>query len=182
MKNVRIILAVLIVVGLALLATKKFWVPKLVEQILSYDTLLKAPIITENVGQSIVRLTDGRQCYMYSHKATSTDPYATSELMDITIKGNSVTGKKRGTQSGPDMTNGYEGTITGTLEENTITAVFSYVIEGSGNKEREIYRASTAGIEKLRYPLVEQGGMLVPDETKSFTALSYVRINCDGSR
>lgn len=131
--------------------------------------------------QSNVVLTDGRQCYSYSHEATADAPYSVQEFLDITIVGKNVTGKKTGTQSGPDMTNGYEGTISGTLENNTITALFAYMIEGSKNTEQELYSGSKVGIEKLRYPLVEKNNMLVPDTTKEFTALSYARVECEGS-
>jgi len=132
-------------------------------------------------AQQVVTLADGRQCYVYSHDATSDAPYTASEFMDITIKGATVTGTKKGMQSGPDMTNGYTGTITGTLADNGITDVYSYVIEGSPNKEEEIYRAGPVGLEKLRYPLVQGKGMLVPDTTKPFTVLTYARVGCEAS-
>ena len=138
-------------------------------------------VVTPSVTLSIVK--DGRQCYTYSHDATTTEPYTTSEFIDITVSGSTVTGTKRGTQSGPDMMNGYTGTIKGTLADNIITDVFSYTIEGSPNKEKEIYRARAdqIGLEKLRYPLVEQTGILVPDTTKEFTSLLYARVGCTAS-
>jgi hypothetical protein len=132
-------------------------------------------------AQKPVQLVDGRQCYTYSHEGTATEPYTVSEFMDINIAGNVVTGTKTGTQNGPDMTNGYQGTLKGTLENNTLNLIYSYTVEGSQNKEKEIYRAGLVGLEKLRYPLVEQGSMLVPDTTKDFQILTYARVGCEAS-
>lgn len=135
----------------------------------------------KQVVQEVVKLVDGRQCYTYSHDATETEPYATTDFIDITIAGNKVTGTRHGTQKGPDMTNGYTGTMEGTLENNKITSVLSYIVEGSKNKEKEIFQAGLTGIEKLRYQLLEGKGMLVPDMTKPYTLLKYSRIQCEGS-
>ncbi len=139
------------------------------------------PMKVSNDEQAPVTLTDGRQCYTYSHDATETEPYAVTEFLDITINGTLVNGTKKGTQNGPDMHNGYTGTISGTLLNNQITAIFSYTIEGSQNQEKEIYRAGLVGLEKLRYPLIEQNKMLVPDITKEFKILTYARVGCEGS-
>lgn len=136
---------------------------------------------TPDKVNKIVDLKDGRQCYTYNHEANATEPYTVNEFIDIVINGANVTGTKRGTQSGPDMTNGYTGTMTGTLEKNTITSVFSYVVEESHNQEKEIYRASETGIEKLRYPLTEGKGILVPDTTKEPQILLYARVGCTAS-
>ena len=142
------------------------------------DTPAEAPFGT---GQSIIQLVDGRQCYTYSHDSTVEEPYNVAEFIDITIKGTEVVGTKRGVQNGLNMTNGYTGTIVGTLENNAITDVYSYVIEGSKDKEKEIYQAGLTGIEKLRYPLVEGKGMLVLDTTKDFKIMNYARVGCKES-
>lgn len=133
--------------------------------------------------EKVAILQDGRQCYTYNHEATTTEPYKVDEFIDITISGTKVSGSKKGTQAGPDMTNGYTGTINGTLTSDTIESVFAYTIEGSQNKESEIYKArkDEIGIEKLRYPLIEKGGMLVPDTTQDFKTLLYARVGCTGS-
>ncbi len=150
-----------------------------------YFLLNKKPTPTPPVEQNtqgVVALVDGRQCYTFNHEGTKDEPYTVNEFLDITINGTKVTGTKTGTQSGPDMTNGYIGTISGTLENNSITSVFAYIIEGSSNKEKELYRASTTGLEKLRYPLMEGSGqMLVPDTTKDVKILSYARVGCEAS-
>ena len=150
MKAFRIFLLILIIIGLGLIFTQSFWVPKLVNQIISQD---EVPVVVSIPIQQNISLVDGRQCYTYSHEATKSEPYAVNEFLDITIDGVKVEGTKKGTQNGPDMTNGYAGTVIGTLDDDTITDVFSYVIEGSANKEKEIYKTDKTGIYKLRYPL-----------------------------
>jgi hypothetical protein len=184
-KFLRIFLFVLIVIGIVALVTRDKWVPVLVEQIVARDTPIvvapvqeKQDVVTE---QPNITLVDGRQCYIYSHTGTTTEPYTTSEFIDMVISGTKVAGTKRGTQAGPDMTNGYTGTITGTLDNNTIIDTYSYTIEGSKNKEKEIYHAGKTGIEKLRYPLMERSGMLVPDMTKEYSLQSYARVSCESS-
>lgn len=185
MKTIRIVLLILIIIGLALLATQKIWVPKLVDRIILSET--KSNVIqiddrsTLPIPQANISLVDGRQCYTYSHEATTAEPYKVSEFIDITIKGESVIGTKKGTQSGPDLTNGYTGSIVGTLNKDTITAILSYTVEGSKGKEKEIYRANKTGIEKLRYQLIEEKGVLVPDMSKEFKLMNYSRVGCMAS-
>jgi hypothetical protein len=76
------------------------------------------------------------------------------------------------------MTNGYVGSISGTATGDMITSVFDYVIEGSNNREQEIYKKTETGLEKLRYPLIQGKGMLVPNTTKEFKAMTYSLIDC----
>ncbi len=165
MKAFKIFLLILVVVGVVsfIMHTKK----------------VSAPVVSE--VQPDLSFENGRQCYTYNHEATNDAPYTVNEFIDITISHGSVVGTKRGTQAGPDMTNGYSGTLVGTSDRKTMQAVFSYTIEGSKNKEKELYRTNKTGIEKLRYPLVEGTGMLVPDTTKEFQALMYARVSCTPS-
>jgi len=134
--------------------------------------------------ESTPTLENGRQCYTYSHAATTAEPYDVTEFVDITAKEGAVAGTKTGTQKGPDMTNGYSGTLTGSVSGDTLTVVFSYTIEGSKNKEQELYRIrqDKIGIEKLRYPLIEKNSMLVPDTSQEFKTMLYARVECTGSR
>lgn len=166
---------------------------KTIIAILVLIVILGAYVVSENILKnnppkavdtsktSIIK--DGRQCYTFDHEATTTEPYTVNEFLDISINGAKVTGTKSGTQKGRDMTNGYSGTIVGTLNNDMINDVFSYTVDGSSNKEAEIYRSreDQIGIEKLRYPLIEKGGMLVPDTTKEFAVLLYARVGCTGS-
>ena len=138
------------------------------------------PVAVEPIQQP-VKLGDGRQCYAYSHDATKEQPVTSTEFIDMTISGNTVTGIKRGTQSGPELTNGYEGTLTGTLVGDTMNVAFAYTVEGSKNTEHEIYRAGLTGIDKLRYPLIDKyKDGLFPDTTKDVTLLHYARVGCEG--
>jgi len=180
MKTIRIFLLILIIIGTIAIITQKIWVPRLVDRILLSESSSNILPPTE-IPQANISLVDGRQCYVYNHEATVDAPYTVTEFIDMTISGVKVVGSKKGTQSGPDMTNGYSGEIVGTLNNNTITDIFSYTIEGSKNKEKEIYRTSKAGIEKLRYPLIEEKGTLVPDITKEFAILLYARVGCNAS-
>ena len=177
-KTIRIFLLVLIIIGIIALITQKIWVPKLVDKILSSENI---PVVAPVVVQPNITLVDGRQCYTFRHEATTTEPYLVNELLDINIIGTKVSGAKTGNQKGPDMNNGYTGTIAGTLEKNTITAILSYTVEGSKGKEKEIYHTSKTGLEKLRYPLIEEKGILVPDTTKEYTLLQYLRVGCSAS-
>lgn len=121
---------------------------------------------------------DSRSCYEYTHTATTDEPYTNYELVDITREGDAITGTKKGTQSGPDMTNGYEGDIVGTINDDMINVIFSYVIEGSSQKEKEIYRVGEDSLTKLRYVLVEEAGVLVPDLSSSLKELVYEKVAC----
>ena len=140
-------------------------------------------ITTKDVKNVEVSFENGRQCYVYSHEATKTEPYTVNEFIDMTIDGNLIKGTKKGTQNGPDMTNGYIGSIIGTVDNNTVNDIFSYTIEGSKGKEKEIYKIKEdlTGIEKIRYPLIEQNDILVPDTTKEFKTLFYTRVGCTAS-
>lgn len=162
------------------LISQSVWVPKLVDKILSYENISTVEPV---VVQPNIFLANGHQCYTYNHEATTTEPYSVNEFLDITIKDKNVTGTKTGTQKGPDMTNGYKGSFKGTVDKKLgkIEAVFSYVIEGSYNQEKEMYQTNKTGIEKLRYPLIEKKDMLVPDITKEYKILQYSRVNCGAS-
>ncbi len=118
-------------------------------------------------------------CYAYHQIATKAAPYAVDESMTlVTSPDGSIAGEKKGIQKGPDMTNGYTGTLRGTQADTMLKLDYSYIIEGSSNTEQELYRVVAGGLEKLRYPLIEQRGMLVPDTTKPYKALSYKTAPC----
>lgn len=139
------------------------------------------PVVTEPIQQPI-KLVDGRQCYTYSHEATKEEPVTSTEFIDMTIAGTKVTGTKHGTQSGPELSNGWEGTVTGTLAGDMINVAFAYTVEGSQNTEHEMYQAGLTGIDKLRYPLIDKFKEgLFPDTTKEYNLLHYARVGCEGS-
>src|SRR5689334_22017160 len=62
--------------------------------------------------------TSGEFCFTRTQKATESAPYNIEEHVKLNFNDKSVTGSKTGTQAGPDMTNGYEGTLTGAVVED----------------------------------------------------------------
>lgn len=138
----------------------------------------KSQVLENNNQDQIASNLNSRSCYEYNHQATKTEPYTNYELMDLTRNGGVITGTKVGTQTGPDMTNGYEGSLAGTIDGDTIDVVFSYVIEGSSQKEKEIYRVTDDSLTKLRYVLVEEDGILVPDLSSIAKELVYKKVAC----
>jgi hypothetical protein len=127
----------------------------------------------------IVEPAANMACYTRHQYATGDAPYKVDEKIAIITNGSNVTGTKTGTQSGPDMTNGYGGTLNGTVSGNILTALFDYTIEGSENKEQEEYTISDFELTKHRYPLIEQNNILVPDKSKSKTDIVYSQISCN---
>ncbi len=147
----------------------------------NYDDLQKTACKNEQMSfspDSIVEPGVMTSCYQYSQKATPSAPYSVNETIRITKDGNNITGTKVGNQSGPDMTNGYEGALTGTISNNMLTAIFDYVVEGSSNKEQELYEVTDFRLTKHRYPLFEKNGILIPDTSKKFTEMVYQEERC----
>lgn len=136
--------------------------------------------LTTSPIDTVVNQITGTHCFSYHHSATKDSPYTTNERLTFTFNGDQVTGNKQGNQSGPDMTNGYEGSLAGILEGNKITADYAYTVEGSKNKEQEIYVVTQTGIDKRIYPLIDHyKNGLVPDTTKPFTTRSYQSVACE---
>ncbi len=179
-KNLRIVILILAVVLVAMIVYFINYEKKASDYTTSIISGKEDPL-SSIIIQPNISLIDGRQCYAYNHEATKEEPITSNELLDITINGSKVTGVKNGTQNGPELTNGYTGTILGTLADDTITAIFSYTVESSKGKEKEIYRAAKTGIEKMRYPLIEEARVLVPDTIKDFKPLLYSRVSCEAS-
>lgn len=132
-------------------------------------------VVKEDVPVSV---PSGHYCYAYHQLATPTAPYKVDEYIDMTVNGTSVSGTKHGTQAGSDMTNGYEGTLVGNTTGTDINAKYSYTIEGSDNTEQEIYKYTKDGLNKWRYPLKDEKGILVPDVMKEYSILSYASVDC----
>lgn len=157
-----VVLIVLIIASGIFLKNKKVIAPT--------EEIKVLPVVEEKI--------EGRNCFVYKHEATKDEPYKVSETIDINVSGSVVTGTKNDTQAGPDMTNGYEGSLNGILDKDVMNVVFSYVVEGSANKEKEIYLVKKDILQKLRYPLIEGENMLIPDTTKEYKTLDYIRVNC----
>lgn len=132
----------------------------------------------KNTGSVAVHKEGDPICYAYHQEATPKAPYKVDEYIKIAILGNVATGTKTGTQSGPDMTNGYTGTLEGTSDKDTINVLYSYEIEGSKNIEKEIYKVVPTGLEKWRYVLVNKNEVLTPDTTSEPKIIPYNTIDC----
>lgn len=125
-----------------------------------------------------VAVLSGAKCFSRLQKATASAPYTVDEKIKLDISGEKVTGTKSGTQIGPDMTNGYTGTLTGTYKNNVIDVLYSYTVEGSQNKEQEEYDVTANGLVKKRWPLKDENGILVPDKTQTSADITYNSVDC----
>ncbi len=149
-----------------------FQTQKIDEPVLEEDA---QPVVVEVVEEEPV----SEVCFVYSHEATESEPYQVSENIILKIDGDKVSGSKTGTQNGPDMTNGYEGTLEGDKISDTLELIYSYTIEGSEGKEKEIYKISGENLLKQRYSLIEEEGILVPDKESELKVLTYEKQGCE---
>lgn len=180
MKKIQIILAVLIVLGLGALFSHKFWVPNFVNYIIEQENKNKIiEVEDEKVNQIEKVILTGKNCYAYDQLATNEAPYEVHEILELNIDRDNITGNKKGDQKGPDMTNGYYGEILGEIKGDRIESIFSYIVEGSEGKEKEIYQIEENKLIKLRYVLKEdEKGILVPDITTKPNFLDYNKVDC----
>lgn len=138
----------------------------------------KTPIVVS------VPLAESRPyCFAYKNTATEGAPYSVEEHMTLTRVRGEITGTKDGTQSGPDMTNGYTGTLKGKANaEGLIELVYSYTVEGADGKELELFTIQGEDLIQTRYPLVEgryEGvTMLIPERTKALEEMVYTQEEC----
>lgn len=178
MRKIQIILGILIVLGLGALATQKLWVPSLVDYIISKDSKNLESENTEIKEEDIEVKLVGENCYAYDQLATNEAPYEVHETLVLNIEGEKVIGIKNGNQKGPDLTNGYFGNISGEIKDDKIESIFSYTVEGSLGKEKEIYEIKSDKLVKLRYPLKDEKGILVPDTNFVANSLIYNKVDC----
>lgn len=143
----------------------------------SQKEMSKSPSLPSNTSQG-APLPDGKYCYQYSQKATQDAPYSVEEYSEIVLSGNTVSGLKRGSQSGPDMSNGFDGTLSGTRDGNSLTIRFKYVIEGSSGEEMELYSLDENTLTKHRYTLKEEGGVLVPNKDEFVKDIVATKVSC----
>lgn len=139
-----------------------------------------APVVQPQPSETetFTAVSDGTYCYSRTQEATTEAPYAVQEKVIIATKGNSVNGTKSGTQQGPDMTNGYTGTIIGAKDSFMLDVVFAYTIEGSAQKEQELYLQDEGTLTKFRWPLQEKEGILVPDQINEPSLIIYTQVDC----
>ncbi len=135
-------------------------------------------VIVEEVVPVVETPVENKLCFSRSQVATKEAPYAVEENVEIVVNENLVSGTKSGTQAGPDMTNGYEGTLSGEIVDNVIAVMFSYTVEGSNQKEKEEYIFEDQNLVKLRYTLKDDKGILVPDKTDDPIKITYTKSVC----
>lgn len=91
-----------------------------------------------------------------------------SLLVQLTIVGNDVTGTLRWLPAEKDK---MVGTLNGILQNDTITAVYSYQAEGVNAREEKIFRLTTDSLFLAHGELVDQNGtwVLKDKHTARFT-------------
>lgn len=120
----------------------------------------------------------GEYCFSRIQRATEEAPYAVEEHIRLNVSNATVSGVKVGTQAGPDMTNGYFGTLEGSILANTVEVIYSFTVEGSQNKEKEIYEVHNQELIKMRWPLREEKDILIPDTSGNLTKIIYIKEMC----
>lgn len=135
--------------------------------------------IGEETLDNETTINNGKFCFSRNQIATEEAPYSVEEYIRLNINENMVSGVKEGTQEGPDMTNGYKGTLSGEIVNGVIGVIFSYVIEGSAQKEKEEYILRDGDLIKQRYSLVEEDGILVPDKDSEKSEIVYDSVSCE---
>lgn len=121
---------------------------------------------------------EGDYCYSRNQVATPDAPYKVEEHVVLHIDKETVTGTKSGTQAGPDMTNGFTGTLTGNIKDNEIQLIYDYRVEGSANKEQEHYTFSENTLIKHQYQLIQGKDILVPNINTFVRDIIYIKEVC----
>lgn len=161
-KKIIIILVVLII-----LSTNIFVVSKI-------NKNTSSPMLNQESSDTFLE-----KCFVYEKDATINEPYSVVEELKIVLGNGIVSGSKIGFQSGPDMTNGYHGSIDGFIKDDTIETVFTYIIEGYEGTERELYKINNDSITKMRYQLEEgDNGLLVPNMNSKPIEQIYFEKDC----
>lgn len=141
--------------------------------------------LTEQRQQEAIALTKQEPtrptCYVYKQGVDEQAPNGFIETISLEIIGDSVIGKKKGLQFGENMLSGYSGQLSGTKNGEKLDVLFKYEIDGSSGTEKEIYTFINGALQKLRYQLVEQGDMLVPNTTGEPTVYAYEQVPCENS-
>ena len=152
-----------------------FYLGKETTKINNIDKASELPI---NIVKSEDISKDGKYCFSRFHVATASEPYEVQENISLDIIGDLVVGIKEGTQKGPDMTNGYSGSLNGNIKENIMELIYSYTIEGSNGKELEIYEIRDDSLIKKRWTLTEKDKMLVPIRIGEPQIIPYIKEEC----
>lgn len=168
LKSIFVIIVVALVIGV-ILSTRS------IPHQAPADTQTPTPVVTT---PSSLSPFEGMYCYSRDQVATPEAPYKVSEYIEMNIQDGVITGTKSGTQAGPDMTNGFTGTLTGNIKGNDIQLVYDYQVEGSANKEQELYTMSDTILTRHQYQLTQGQGILVPTMNKFVRDITYIKTKC----
>lgn len=149
LKFIRIFLLVLIIIGIGLLSTQKFWVPGLTAWILVEENIeMPAPIfvVEETAQESIAG------CYV-AHLAK--DVYT----LDIQSE-------KNGEVSGRLAFNNFEkdssaGTFTGTYSKGVLSGYYSFTSEGMNSSSQVMFKKVSDGFVRGFGPMTAEGDTAV---------------------
>ena len=151
-------------------------------------TDVKAPAIPDPFPTTITTIpTTGAYCFKRDQIATEEAPYSAQEFVVLIFEGTKVTGTKTGTQQGPGVSNGYTGTLEGAVitddTSSEIELTYAYVVEGSANRELEVYAFYDGKIFKKIWRLNESKingfPILVPDYVGEPALIEYQATSCE---
>ncbi|MEM6318237.1 MAG: hypothetical protein AAF960_11250 [Bacteroidota bacterium] len=117
---------------------------------------------------------DGNYCFVASYGVDSL--YQDTTAVRLTIIGNKVTGTYDWIPAGKDSG---RGTLSGTIADNIITALYDYTIEGSNQQEEKVFRLEDNQLVEKRGELHEVNGVLKlkNPETATFSAV-LPKVDC----
>ncbi len=131
------------------------------------------PAEDETSEETETTIADGTTCYLYSEGPDST-------FLTLTIDGTDVTGFMAWQ---PWEKDGARGELVGTLDGNTITADWNYIIEGSEQSEEKVFVLEEDMVGEMTGELTEaEGGKLVlkdPEHAKIGTYLKKAACRAD---
>ncbi len=142
----------------------------------------KAKIETPADSSPEFKTQMGKHCYL---KTMAHEPFVVngdtiqfidSTVLELKIMGEKVTGIYNWMPAEKDQAH---GTIEGTIKDNIITAIYSYTIEGSDQKEEAIFKMETGKISLLSGQMEEVDGvMMIKDKAAVEISESLAEVDC----
>lgn len=156
LKFIRIFLLVLIIIGIGLLSTQKFWVSNLVEWIIAKEGVsMPAPIFVEDTDKESIA-----GCYV-AHLAK--DVYTLN-----------IQSEKDGEVSGMLAFNNYEkdsssGTFTGTYSKGILSGYYYFTSEGMNSVSQVMFKKVAGGFIRGFGSMTAEGDTAVFENPESVT-------------
>ena len=116
------------------------------------DSVKELPTETKEPEETALNDT---YCYLATHGTDAN--YKDTTSVKLTIIGNEIIGTYNWIPAGKDSA---RGTLTGTIENKIITAIYDYVIEGSNQKEEVIFKMEVNQLLVKKGALEEIDGIL----------------------